>query len=141
VKILAQTVNLLGDTKRKTWIARQRIRNLLITDKLRAVLLGRSIVTIAKLPSRLAEFGICLIFLFGFSFSVLAEADRKINKDEDNIAILGYDPVAYFTEGGPVEGKEEFSYIWQDAGWRFSTTEHREMFAMGYYQRQTLFKL
>ena len=32
------------------------------------------------------------------------------NIDADQIAIHGYDPVAYFTEGQPMKGKNEFEY-------------------------------
>ncbi len=38
---------------------------------------------------------------------------------KDGIAIRGYDPVAYFTEKTPVEGKKEFSFTWQGTEWRF----------------------
>src|SRR5262245_66137672 len=43
-------------------------------------------------------------------------------------AIHGYDPVAYFTDGMPVMGKEEFQLEWMGAKWRFATAEHRELF-------------
>lgn len=45
------------------------------------------------------------------------------------IAIDGYDPVAYFTEGRPVKGSSEYSYTWNEARWYFSKPEHRELFA------------
>lgn len=46
----------------------------------------------------------------------------------DGLAIRGYDPVAYFTEGKPVEGKKEFEHSYSGATWRFSTSENREAF-------------
>ena len=46
----------------------------------------------------------------------------------DNIAINGYDPVAYFTVGEPVEGVSEFSSDWEGATVLFSSAEHKEMF-------------
>jgi len=30
--------------------------------------------------------------------------------DEPRLSISGYDPVAYFTDGKPVQGKPEFEY-------------------------------
>lgn len=45
-----------------------------------------------------------------------------------NTAIHGYDPVAYFTDGKPVPGKEDFQLEWMGAKWRFATAEHRELF-------------
>src|SRR5687768_4969752 len=54
---------------------------------------------------------------------------QKVNKDSDRDAIKGYDTVAYFTMGRPVQGEPEFEYVWQDARWRFANAEHRDMFA------------
>jgi YHS domain-containing protein len=44
------------------------------------------------------------------------------------VAINGYDPVAYFTEGRPMKGSEEFSYGWLGTPWQFASAEHRELF-------------
>lgn len=43
-------------------------------------------------------------------------------------AIHGYDPVAYFTDGKPVEGKGELEFEWKAAKWRFASAEHRDAF-------------
>jgi hypothetical protein len=48
---------------------------------------------------------------------------------DEKIAIKGYDPVAYFVEGRPVEGSPDFEYVWQDARWRFASAENRDLFA------------
>ena len=48
---------------------------------------------------------------------------------DDGFAIAGFDPVAYFTEGGPVPGTPEWTYEWRDAVWLFSTEHHRDLFA------------
>jgi hypothetical protein len=58
-----------------------------------------------------------------------ALAGEQVNKDGDDIAIKGYDSVAYFTEGRPVPGRAEFEHEWENATWRFSSAEHRELFA------------
>ncbi|MCA1409102.1 hypothetical protein I6F26_26590 [Ensifer sp. IC3342] len=44
------------------------------------------------------------------------------------VAIMGYDPVAYFTEGRAVRGSEEFSYEWLGTPWHFANAKHREIF-------------
>ena len=44
------------------------------------------------------------------------------------LAIEGYDPVAYFTEGRPVEGSREHVFDWNGATWRFASAAHRELF-------------
>lgn len=45
-----------------------------------------------------------------------------------DVAIRGYDTVAYFTEGRPVAGDERFASEWQGATWRFSSQEHLDLF-------------
>jgi YHS domain-containing protein len=44
------------------------------------------------------------------------------------VAILGYDPVAYFTEGRAMKGSEQFSYDWLGTPWQFANNKHRELF-------------
>lgn len=43
-------------------------------------------------------------------------------------AINGYDPVAYFTEGKPIEGSSDHAYKWNDAEWHFASAENLERF-------------
>jgi YHS domain-containing protein len=59
-----------------------------------------------------------------------ARAVSPVNKSFfGNVAIEGYDPVAYFTDGKPVEGKSDFTLDWKGATWRFASAEHRDLFA------------
>lgn len=51
------------------------------------------------------------------------------NVDSDNVAIQGYDTVAYFTEGKAVKGSGEFEHVWEDAKWRFASVANRDLFA------------
>jgi YHS domain-containing protein len=44
------------------------------------------------------------------------------------LAIKGYDPVAYFTDGKPVRGSAEFEYEWDDHLWHFASAQHRDLF-------------
>ena len=44
------------------------------------------------------------------------------------VAIMGYDPVSYFTDGKAVKGSEKYSYDWLGTPWHFATSEHRDMF-------------
>jgi enamine deaminase RidA (YjgF/YER057c/UK114 family) len=48
--------------------------------------------------------------------------------DEPRLSISGYDPVAYFTVGRPVQGKAEFESVWRKLRWRFASGEHRDLF-------------
>ena len=49
--------------------------------------------------------------------------------EEPKLSISGYDPVAYFTDGKPVQGKSEIEHLCHKLRWRFASSEHREMFA------------
>ena len=44
------------------------------------------------------------------------------------VAVGGYDPVAYFTEGKPVKGSQDFTLQHEGATWRFSSAENRAAF-------------
>lgn len=46
-----------------------------------------------------------------------------------NLAVGGYDPVAYFSEGHPVKGERQFTLKHQGAEWRFASAANREAFA------------
>src|SRR5882762_3636844 len=64
--------------------------------------------------------------LVGVLFAaVLAPSARS---EEPKLSISGYDPVAYFTDGKPVQGKTEFEYLWHKLRWRFASGAHRELF-------------
>jgi YHS domain-containing protein len=59
-----------------------------------------------------------------------AGAGQPINTlgSPDGVAIRGYDPVAYFREGGPRPGKAEFSVSHGGALWRFANAENKAAF-------------
>lgn len=46
----------------------------------------------------------------------------------DNIAVQGYDPVAYFTDGKPVKGTKNFSWSYMGAEFRFASAANRDAF-------------
>jgi len=43
-------------------------------------------------------------------------------------AIDGYDPVAYFTQNGPVKGQPDITYHWNGASWHFASAANRDLF-------------
>ena len=51
-----------------------------------------------------------------------------INTDADGLALKGYDPVAYFTLGQPVKGRQEYRFEWKNATWLFSSNKHLILF-------------
>lgn len=74
----------------------------------------------------LAALSLVIVSLFaeGAAFAV-----EPVNATSDGVAIKGFDPVAYFTEGRPVMGSKEFEYAWMGAKWRFSRADYRDIFA------------
>lgn len=51
-----------------------------------------------------------------------------VNVDSKGIALKGYDPVSYFTAGGPQLGKEQFQTQHDGASYRFSSAANRDAF-------------
>jgi len=49
---------------------------------------------------------------------------------KSNVAIQGYDPVAYFKDSKPVKGKNEFSYVWKGATWKFFNSQNLHAFKL-----------
>ncbi len=52
----------------------------------------------------------------------------RINVDKRNVAIKGYDTVAYFTDGAATKGNETFEAQWEDARWWFTSAANRDLF-------------
>jgi YHS domain-containing protein len=75
----------------------------------------------------------CLLpfaLLLALATALPAFAISPVNKSLfGGLAIDGYDPVAYFTDAKPVEGKKELWFDWKGATWRFASAANRELFA------------
>jgi hypothetical protein len=65
--------------------------------------------------------------LVGFLFAVVLAPTAR--GEEPKLSISGYDTVAYFTDGKPVQGKSEIEYLWHRLRWRFASLAHRDLFA------------
>lgn len=50
--------------------------------------------------------------------------------ERNNLAIDGYDPVAYFTEMKPVKGSQEFRSDFEGSTFQFVSAAHRDIFAL-----------
>jgi YHS domain-containing protein len=72
------------------------------------------------------------------AFTVTALHAQKINTGRGGLAIKGYDPVAYFTEGRPVKGDPRFTYTFEGATYHFASAASRDRFAKdpGHYVPQ-----
>ena len=49
-------------------------------------------------------------------------------KNKEGAAILGYDPVAYFTDSKPAKGSPKFKSTYDSANYYFASTEHKALF-------------
>jgi YHS domain-containing protein len=63
-----------------------------------------------------------------FTLPVFAIDDAVSTGLFNDTAIDGYDTVAYFTQGKPVEGDEKFEFLWRDANWLFANQENLDLF-------------
>jgi hypothetical protein len=70
-----------------------------------------------------------LIFAAGLSRSHAAVTERIVVDWHTGLAIGGYDPVAYFTDGKPLAGGEELEFRYGGAVWRFCNVGNRAAFA------------
>lgn len=68
-----------------------------------------------------------LMALMMFAAPVFA-ADPIYTPLFSNLAIRGYDSVAYFTQQQAVKGNKEHQWEWQGATWRFSSAENLALF-------------
>ena len=74
-----------------------------------------------------------VLALIVVSFSALAAKPVNTLKNsflasQTDIAINGYDSVAYFTKNAPVKGLDAHTYEWKGAQWKFSNQANLELF-------------
>jgi hypothetical protein len=76
--------------------------------------------TTNRIPIR---FSIVLLLLMGVVGIVVG------NSLGSDLAIKGYDTVAYFKDGKALKGNESFTFQWHNMTWYFLTKENRDLFA------------
>lgn len=69
-----------------------------------------------------------LLAAFAFHAATRAADNPPVAMSGDGLAIQGYDPVAYFTDGKAVPGDPAHSFDWQGATWLFASAAHRDAF-------------
>ena len=67
--------------------------------------------------------------LFAAAAIAVAAAKPPVNVSRGQLALRGYDAVAYWTDGRPVPGTADFEHRWNGAVWRFGTAANRDAFA------------
>jgi YHS domain-containing protein len=75
-----------------------------------------------------------LIVVFGLFAAIAGSAAAgsdspvpAVNADQ-GIGLKGYDPVAYFVNGAPTKGSEQYSFGWKGVTYRFASAENLEKF-------------
>ena len=69
------------------------------------------------------SFSFVLLLLNGFGGIAVGKSPV------DDLAIKGYDAVAYFTAGKALKGNESFILQWHNMTWYFLSKENRDLFA------------
>jgi YHS domain-containing protein len=69
------------------------------------------------------------IFAYLFLFMLLSTGSGVTAAEQKpDLAIKGYDAVAYFKAGKAVKGSGSFTFRWHDMTWHFSSKENRDLF-------------
>ena len=62
-------------------------------------------------------------------FSCGSASAQNTSVAAKRVALKGYDPVSYFTDGKPEKGSSEFTFAFDDTTYWFTSAEHRALFA------------
>jgi len=71
---------------------------------------------------------VAILLLAGLAPCAFAKSDPIYTTFFSKAAVGGYDPVAYFTVGKPVEGDEKFTFEYKGAEFRFSSKGNLDAF-------------
>lgn len=68
------------------------------------------------------------LVLITIALPLFAQTKTLLNLDRSSVAIQGHDPVAFFTDGKPVRGSDQFVSRHGGATYKFATAEHKAAF-------------
>lgn len=71
------------------------------------------------------------LLLTTISLAVVAQlvaAGEAINVDSNGLALQGYDPVSYFTDGKPIKGDPKFTASYNGGTYQFASEAHKKTF-------------
>jgi len=81
------------------------------------------------MKSQKTIYGILLSFSFVLLILIGCGGMAVGQSSVSDLAIKGYDTVAYFNTGKALKGNESFAFKWHNMTWYFSTKENRDLFA------------
>jgi len=61
--------------------------------------------------------------------AVGGRAAAQMSHPAPRVALKGYDPVSYFTDGKPEQGSKDFTFAYDDTTYWFKSADHRDKFA------------
>ena len=73
--------------------------------------------------------GLAFVLAVGPPISRAAATEQIVVDWHTGLAIAGYDPVAFFTDGQPITGSADFELRYGGAVWRFANVGNRAAFA------------
>jgi hypothetical protein len=71
-----------------------------------------------------------LILFLSMAVSLFAAEKQLVNRDKTGLALQGYDPVAFFTEGKAVKGKPDYTAARNGTSYRFASAQNKALFEM-----------
>ncbi len=77
---------------------------------------------------KVSRIALALVSL-SLALPALMAGEHLVNIDKNKVALQGYDPVSFFTDGKPVKGDPAITFDYHDAKYHFASEEHKEMFA------------
>ncbi|HMS44149.1 MAG TPA: YHS domain-containing (seleno)protein [Pyrinomonadaceae bacterium] len=69
-----------------------------------------------------------IIGIASFAACTKTESVKQVNTTGENVAIKGFDTVAYFTAENAVQGNPKYEFVWNGAKWLFTNVENLEKF-------------
>jgi YHS domain-containing protein len=76
----------------------------------------------------IVAFAIAIALTTGAAVVPAAAAGPDVNVTITGLALRGYDPVAYFTDGKPIPGDYRITARYNEATYRFASQEHKILF-------------
>lgn len=80
------------------------------------------------MKSPFTRHNVLMLFLFGFLLLNGFGGNAGGQSPVGDVAIKGYDTVAYFQSGAALKGNESFTARWHNLTWHFLTAENRDLF-------------
>lgn len=81
-----------------------------------------------RLQSFVGLVGLGLVSVMALPSAAVAKTAPVYTGTFSNLAVSGYDPVAYFTQGKPVKGNPQFKINYNGAEWRFANAANLAKF-------------